>query len=118
MGVLSTNLKAIASSLLTDFGETVTFIRETTSEYNVNTGAVDPVTTTTYSGNGYTRFYTINEIDGNIVQQNDIFLLVYTTTEPVVNDTVSVDSVLYRVMNVEKLKAQGENVLYRVQLRV
>lgn len=118
MGTFSTNMKATANTLLTDKGESVTFSRWATSEYNVATGGIEPTTETTFTGVGHPMEYKATEIDGTTVEANDVKLLVYTTTQPLIEDTVTVGSVNYRIMRVEELRAQGEAIVYRLQLRV
>lgn len=118
MGTFSTNLKAVASRLLTTYGQTISFVRWTTTEYNAATGGVDPVEPTSFSGSVHPNTYKLDEIDGQTIQVNDINALVYSTTEPKIEDEATVGSVVYRVMNVEKLQAQGEAIVYRLQLRI
>lgn len=118
MGTFSTNLKNTALSLLTKYGQEVTFTRYGTSEYNVATGSVDNVSTTTYTCYAHPSSYNLSEIDGQTIQINDVALIVYSTTEPLIQDEASIDSITYKVLAVEKMKAQGEAVLYRLQLRV
>lgn len=117
MGAFSTSLKSVASRLLTDYGQAVTFTRYSTTEYNVTTGSVEPLQATTFSGVGHPSVYATDEIDGETIQRNDIMLMLYSVTAPVIDDEASIDSVAYRVMNVEKLQAQGEAIVYRLQLR-
>lgn len=118
MGTFSTNLKNVANNLLTTYGQSVAFRRYTTTEYNTATGAVDPVNTTTFTALAHPSTYRLNEIDGQTVQVNDIKAIVYSTTEPRIEDEATIDSVVYRVMNVEKIQAQGEAIVYRLQLRI
>lgn len=118
MGTFSTNLKAVANRLLTDYGQAVTFTRYSVTEYNTATGRVEPLTPTTFSGVGHPSTYKLDDIDGETIQRNDIRLIVYTTTAPLIEDEASIDSVNYRVMNVEKLQGQGEAIVYRLQLRI
>jgi hypothetical protein len=118
MGVFSDNLQTVANRLLTNYGQSISFVRWTTTEYNVATGAIDPVNSTAFSGVVHPASYRTDEIDGQIVQVNDIKAIVYCTTEPLIGDEATVDSVKYRIMNVEKLNAQGEAIVYRLQLRV
>lgn len=118
MGTFSTNMKNVANSLLTNYGQDISFVRWTTSEYNTATGAVEPMQSTTFSGKGHPNNYRLDEIDGETIQVNDVRLIVYSVTAPQIQDEATVDSVIYRVMNVEKLQAQGEAIVYRLQLRV
>lgn len=118
MGSFSNSLKNVANNLLSSYGQSVTFTRYTTNEYDTATGAIDPVTSITFTGRMHPGPYRLDEIDGEMIQVNDISALVYSTTEPLINDSAVVDGVIYRVMNIEKIKAQGEAIVYRLQLRV
>lgn len=113
----ATDMQAAALDLLTDFGQSLTFTRYSSNAYNPSTGGVDPVTSTTYTGYGHPSSYSSDEIDGTMIQVNDIKLLLYTTTTPDIQDSVTIDSNLYRVENVEFVKAQGSNIYYKLQLR-
>lgn len=114
----ASNLQNVALRLLTDKGETITFRRHTVGSYNVSTGGVDPVTSTTFTGVGHPSNYELREIDGTRVQANDVSLLVYVTTEPDMEDIVTIDSVNYKIQQINKIRAQGTNIVYRLQLRV
>lgn len=119
MGTFSTNLTATALRLLTKFGQSITFTRTTE-------GAFDPATNTTAAGSdsNYTGFahpseYTRFERDLESVRQDDIKLLVQqTTTEPEIGDRFTLDSVIYEVLEVDKIKAQGDTIIYKLQGRV
>lgn len=117
MGTFSNNLQSVANRLLTAYGETVTFTRVSSSEYNTVTGGVEPMSSTTFTAVAHPSKYRLDEIDGEVIEVSDIKLIVYTTTEPVIGDQVDLDNVTYRVMNVEKVKAQGEVIMYRLQIR-
>lgn len=118
MGTLSTNLRNVANILLTNYGQTISFVRWSTTEYNTTTGGVEPVNSTTFSGRAHPSTYRLDEIDGQTIQLNDIRAIVFSATEPLIEDEATMDDVVYRVMNVEKLQAQGEAIVYRLQLRV
>lgn len=112
-----TQMKSVASRLLTDKGQSLTFSRETSSGFNPVTG-VNTTSTSTYTGNGASFNYNKAEIDGTLVQRGDIRLLLEAvTTEPEQGDTVTIDSIIYRVMSVSPTSPAGTVVLYELQLR-
>lgn len=117
MGAFSTGLKSVANSLLTKFGQSVTINRWSTSDYNTVTGAADPMTATTYTVVAQPSAYSANEINGETIQVGDVRLIVYSTTEPLIGDIATVDSVDYRVMSVNKAQAQGDVIIYRLNVR-
>jgi len=111
------NLKSVASSLLQDKGQQVTFTRAGSAAFNPVTGA-NTKSESTFTGYGAAFDYNKAEIDDVVVQRGDIrFLLEATTTAPENDDTVSIDSESYRVMNVKKTSPAGTVVVYELQLR-
>lgn len=118
MGTFSASLKSTADRLLTTYGQTISFVRYTVGDYDTTTGAVSTTASTSFSGMCHPSSYRQDEIDGQTIEVNDIKAIVYSTTAPLIEDEATVDSVVYRVMNVEKLQAQGEAIVYRLQLRV
>ncbi len=114
----ATNMQATTLRLLTLYGRPVTLGRVAEGTYNTATSAVAAGTTTSYSGKGHPSPYKLSDIDGALVQGGDIDLLLYSSTEPLVGDTASINSLSYKVMGVNKLNAQGLNIAYKLQLRV
>jgi len=113
----SVGLKSIASSLLADNGQSLTFSRETSSGFDPATG-INTTTTSTYTGYGAGFGYAAREIDGSVIKKGDIRLILEATdTAPLNGDTVVYDSETYRVMDIEKVKPATIAVLYKLQLR-
>lgn len=117
MGALSTALTATALRLLTNYGQAISVVRDNITSYTVSTGAVVDASDTSYSGYGHPGNYEASMIDGVLIQQNDIRLVFSSTTEPLVSDIFTVDSVAYTALAIQKYKAQGDKIAYIVQLR-
>lgn len=117
MGAFSDRLYSTALRLLKQYGEAVTAVRDNTSGYDPNTGIVTDTTDTNYSGFGYPSNYNKFNIDGNLIQQDDILLILSSTTEPLVNDIFTVQSKAYTALTIQKITAQGQKIIYKVQLR-
>ena len=113
----ASNMAATALRLLTNYGQTVTVVRDVIGAYDSSAGTVTDSTDTSYSGYGYPEQYASSLIDGVLVKQQDIKLTFSSTTTPAVNDIFTVSSIAYTALNVEKITAQGSNVVYVVQLR-
>lgn len=112
-----TGLAATATRLLTSKGKVVTFTRYTSTDFDPAQG-INTTTTSTFTGNGAAFGYKSGEIDGTVVIKGDIRLIVDAmTTPPLIEDNVTIDSLIYRVMNVEKVNPAGTPVIYKVQLR-
>jgi hypothetical protein len=112
-------MQATSSRLLTTYGESISCTRAG------NPGTYDPAdlsvtlgTQTAYTGVGLPTNYSQDEIDGDSIQEGDSLVLFYSTTEPEVGDTFTFNSTDYNVISISKSRAQGENVLYKVQVRI
>ena len=110
-------MQLVASRLLSDKGESVAFTREVETSFNSGTGA-QTVSDYTFSANGHPMGYTASEIDGSLIKQGDIKLLLEKTDNaPLIGDSAKLDAVNYRVMDVKKTKAQGKVITYTCRLR-
>jgi len=116
MTTFYSDLAAVATMLLTDKGQQVTFSRETTSSFDPGTG-INTTTTSTITGYGASFDYNSSEIDGTIIVKGDIRFLFEAGNAPKQDDTVPIDSINYRVMSVKKTAPGGTDVLYECQLR-
>lgn len=114
----ATNMQAVASNLLTKYGRSVSFSRTVEGAYNPATSDTGSGTTTSYTGLAHPVPYTVAEIATGVVTVKDVKLLTYCTTLPLIGDTAIVDGEVYRIMNVERVSAQGSNIVYRLQLRI
>lgn len=119
-------LKDVATELLGVFSiksdgtyNEVTFTRVTEGAYNVSTSTVASGSTVTFTTYGVTTNYSKQEIDGTLVTDDDILLTVNNNgTAPAVGDVATLDSVDYRVVNVDKTRINGVDVIYECQLRI
>lgn len=118
MTAFTDNMPATALRLLTKYGEAVSLSRVTEGSYDVSNGTVAAGSTTNYTGYGAPVDYIAAEIDGTVIQQGDVRLLLnQTSTEPAVGDTCTLNSIVYRVVNVDRSRASGVNIIYKLQLR-
>jgi len=116
---LAGTLTTIATQLITQFGEAVTFSREVPGEYNPETGETLPGDVVTYTAFGVPENYTSKEIDNVTIIQGDRKVTIYKTTlVPQVNDAITLNGADYRVMNVEQIRAQGQDIIFQMQVRV
>lgn len=111
------NMATTALKLLTSKGQTVTFSREVSSGFDPALG-IDTTSTTTFTGKAAHLNYKNSEIDGTQVIKGDSRLILEATaTVPLVSDTVTVDSIVWRVMDVEPVSPAGTVVIYKIQVR-
>lgn len=113
----ASNLTATALRLLTNYGQSVSVVRDVIGAYAVSTGTVTDTGDTSYSGYGYPEAYQSSFIDNILVKQQDVKLTFSSTTTPAVDDIFTVGGIAYTALNVEKITAQGSNIIYIVQLR-
>lgn len=113
----ATNLQATANRLLTNYGQAIGVMRDVVSGYVVETGDVVEGLDISYTGYGHPSPYTSENIASALVQQGDIRLVFYSTTQPLVNDLFTIDGIVYTAMAVNNKKAQGLDIYYEVQLR-
>ncbi len=113
----ASNLTATALRLLTTYGQSISVTRDVIGAYATATGTVTDSNDTTYSGYGYPQNYNSFQIDGSLIKQQNILLVFSSTTTPLVDDIFTVSSIAYTAQNVEKITAQGSNIVYQVQLR-
>jgi len=118
MGAFSDGLTSTALALLTKFGQDGTFTREAEGEYNPITGEVGPATITTFSGKVQPDQFQNNEIDGTVIKRTDTKLIVNKTdTIPMTGDKVAFGGSTYRVVMVNKVIAQGADIIYILGVR-
>jgi hypothetical protein len=110
-------MRAVASRLLTEYGEDVDVSRPNIVLVDPSTGIATEAAPTTFSGVGHPSRYEKPYIDNITVLQTDIKLIFYSTTTPEVGDVFTVASEDYTALSVQKVRAQGSNVYYIVQLR-
>lgn len=112
------DMAAEASSLLVEFGETVTLKHKTG-------GSVDPVAGTVSGSeqsivaNGYPGEFNKNEIDQTNILSTDVRLILEKTTViPAPNHTIDLGGKTYRVINNRQVGLTSDNVINIVQLRL
>lgn len=114
---LSSEMQLLASSLLTQFGSTVTLKKPSASTYDIATGTtiVTPGTETVIKAS--IESYTSEEIKG-LVQAGDIKIMIPSgTAVDIAKDTIVFNSNTYQIINVEPLYLQNEIVIYNIQVR-
>lgn len=107
----------MANTLLTTFGQSLTFTTYTMGSYSPSAGTLSVSSSSTYSAKGYPYPYKLYLVDGELIKHNDVQLIMTSTTVPKQKDTVVLDGSTYTVISVEKITAQGSNVAYNLQLR-
>lgn len=116
---LYTKSAATALRLLTKYGQAVTLSHSTPGTYDPATGSVSTVVTT-QTGVAAELSYSAFELTNTLIQRGDKKLLLAASgiTTPVVDDTVTVGTVVYTIKNVNTLAPAGVAVTHELQARV
>ena len=119
MSAFYTDLQAVASKLLSQFGKDFTFTRTDQSVYDPATGTTGPGTITTFTGKGALFDYDARHYDGTTILVGDVRLLVESMNEvPKVGDMVVLASgQTYTVISTRQTAPAEINVTTEVQLR-
>jgi len=117
MGAFSDRLTATALRLLTNYGQAIYCHKINTAAFDPETGEAAVLGRTDYDGQGYPSNYNRFQVDGVTILQGDILLILSTTTLPEVNDICEVSGTTYTMLNIQRITAQGNDVVYKIQLR-
>lgn len=116
-------MQATANKLLMGKGQTITLTYQGSASYNTSTGGAT-ISTSTASVYGAVFEYGNKNIDGTLIKVGDKQLLLSALntagtaiTAPVVNDTVTINSVAYTITQVKTLSPAGTVVLYDCNIR-
>ena len=109
------SLATKATSLIKNFGRELTFTRTSKGTYNPNSGPTTD-TSSTFSKFCCVFDYSDTETNGTTIQQGDRRLLSEPFTYQL-NDTVSIDSEVFRVINVTENKPAATLLSVDLQVR-
>lgn len=117
---LATNLRSRAQTMLSNYGRSATISRTAEGAYDPTDGTVASGSSSSYAADVFLTNYKAFEVDGQLVKQQDIKAIIefVSGSEPLIGDTVSVDSVTYRIVDVQKIVAQSTVIVYKAQLRI
>jgi hypothetical protein len=117
-------MQATANRLLKGKGQEITLTRQAAGAYNVATGTA-AVTTTTQTAYGAMFEYGDKNIDGVLIKEGDKQLLLSALNSagtalvaPQLNDTVTINTVVYTVVRIKPLSPAGTTVLFDCTIRV
>lgn len=114
-GAIATN----AQSAIEDAGTTITVTRKTVDSFDPALGYTVPGADIVATGYGVQTAYKSRDIDGTVIKLGDMRLLIGPglSIEPSVNDTVTVDSVTWNIVDVSPVSPAGTDCLYICQVR-
>ena len=117
----STNLLVTARRLIQDYGQSISFARVVEGAFVPSTGAVGAGTTSSYTAYGAPMQYSSREIDNVSVMTNDVLIWVEVNTAgsvPALGDVATISTIAHRILDVQKVVAQGTTVVYKLQARI
>jgi hypothetical protein len=117
-------MQATANRLLKGKGQSITLTRRTAGTYDPATGTA-AVTVTTQTAYGAMFEYGDKNIDGTLIKEGDKQLLLSALNSagtalvaPALNDTVTINTVVYTVVRIKPLSPAGTTVLFDCNIRV
>jgi hypothetical protein len=117
-------MQATANRLLKGKGQEITLTRQAAGAYDPATGTA-AVTTTTQTAYGAMFEYGDKNIDGTLIKEGDKQLLLSALNStgtalvaPALNDTVTINTVVYTVVRIKPLSPAGTTVLFDCNIRV
>ena len=117
-------MQATANRLLKGKGQAITLSRQTAGAYDPATGTA-AVTTTAQTAYGAMFEYGDKNIDGTLIKEGDKQLLLSAINSagtalvaPALNDTVTINTVVYTVVRIKPLSPAGTTVLFDCNIRV
>jgi hypothetical protein len=115
---LAASLTATAKDLLTRYGEQVTVVRDQSGSYDVQLASVVFNGVVSFNAFGVPTRYTESEIDNEMIRRSDTrFIMEKPDLEPEVNDKIDLNNQTHRVLDVQRIRLSGQNIIYILQLR-
>ena len=118
MGAFSDRLTATSLRLLKAYGQYIACHSEGYSAFDPATGEATATGRSDYDAWGYPSNYRLSQIDGNLIRDGDILLILSSTTVPQLNDIFDISGITYTALNIQRITTQGETVIYKIQVRV
>lgn len=113
----ASNMQNVALRLLNKYGQLIQVSRVDEGSFVPSTGVAGAGSTISFSGYGYPSPYESREIDNVVILTTDIQLYIRVGQEIKVGDVATFNDTDYRVQNIENINVQGQNIIYRCQLR-
>lgn len=112
-----TDLAATARSQLRQFGKKRTLTRTTGDSNDPVTGEVTAGTETTYKPNGVLKPFPAALIDGTRIRKDDRELILDDTVEPLMDDTITIGSQDWNIVDITGIEPADTPVVWFVQVR-
>ena len=112
------DMAATSQELLIEFGQDVTLTRKSAGTYDPAT-ATSIITETTQTGKAALFPRGIKDIDGTLIKQGDYKMLLspMNITTPIVGDTVTANSIIYKITMIKENAPANIPVLIECNIR-
>lgn len=109
----------MATELITEFGQDVVITRETDEVVNPVTGEVEvEANTQEFIVKGVMKKYPENLIDGTRITSSDREIIIEASVvEPLITDTVSINSQEWPIMEIHSINPAGTPLVYSIRVR-
>lgn len=111
------DMAAVANSLISEFGATITLQRKTDGTFDKTTGVEAGGSTALVTLKGIVSQYKSDLIDGQRIQSGDRMLILDNTQIPVLADKVLVGSEYWSIVDIVAKNPAGTPLVYFVQAR-
>jgi len=113
------SLLAPASQLINASGRTVVLGKVSNGTYNTSTGTVAP-STANHNFKGLVLEYSNRERDGTLIKQGDRKVVLDAkgaAVVPATNDTITINTLVYRIVDVQVVTDGSVDLVYTCQVR-
>lgn len=108
----------IAQNEITDKGQSVILTRNTPGTFDPATGTVTGDSTADEIINAVVTDYREDQIDDAAIKRGDKLLLISAKqAAPEMDDSITIDSLEYQIVDINTVSPGGTDILYKVQVR-
>lgn len=112
------DITTTATRLITAYGQACTLTKLTAGTFDGVLGVYSGQTTTNYTVNAVIDEYKNSFIDGSLVKMGDKKAYIESATQPEIDNSLTVGTVVHKIVNVKTINPGGTVVLYEAQLRI
>lgn len=119
--ILSSRALSTARRLIEKYGQSISFSSSTGGSFVPGTGAITGETIPTYTVYGAPIEPGYKEVNDKTAQESDLIVLLevnISQTVPLIGDVATVSGVDYHIFQVRKTVINGQDVLYKIYLKI
>lgn len=116
MGAFADGAKRLAAKLLSKYGDTIVLTNQYNSVYDPATGD-NAYTTAAYNLKGQVTNFTLSELDGDVVQANDLLVIIQTELNITREWKITYLGKDWKIINLSRVRTQDSTIIQKVQIR-